>query len=431
MRKPERIWMAPGENYHFCFTMKAEGETAEVLVYSSLTSEKWWEKSPQVSTKEFDKALKDAKENGAKKLNIRINSPGGEVYAAVAMRSMVINNKFDSVRVMIEGLCASAATLFATIPGAHVVIAEGSEFMIHNPMTICWGNAAEMEEVADHLHKLEEQFHAMYAARTGKTEDQIREWMDKTTWFSPKEAIDNGFCDELLSTEKVAACASAEDLAMLKNMYPNVPDTITVGEKAFADGGIVDPAVLFSDHPEAGQEDILPLHRTMSAKEYLSSEFRFTFKPVSNGSPVAGEPTEINHEEEENPMSIEELTLDQLKEGNPALYDQVQQEAVEAERNRLSEIDDLTVPGYEGMAAEAKANGTSAMDFQKMIVKAMKEKGSQFMQARQEETAPAQEVAGGSPSDNAKTEEQEIQDFAKDVAGYASEYTSNGGNGMF
>ena len=418
MRIPERhIWMAPGENYHFCFTMKAEGEEAEVMVYSTLVSEKWWEKSPAVSTKDFDKALKDAKENGAKKLNIRINSPGGEVYAAVAMRSMVINNKFESVRVMIEGLCASAATLFATIPGAHVVIAEGSEFMIHNPMTICWGNAAEMEEVADHLHKMEDQFHTMYAAKTGKAEDQIKEWMDATTWFSPQEAIDNGFCDELLSTEKVAACASAEDLAMLKNMYPNVPDTITVKEKVFATGGIVNPDVLFSGHPEALGK--------------ATSEYRFTLNPVSNGSPVAGEPTEINHEEEENPMEINELTKDQLKEGNPALYDQVQQEAVEAERARLAEIDDLTVPGYEGMAAEAKANGTSAMDFQKLIVKAMKEKGNQFMQARQEETTPAQEVAGGSPSDNAKTEEQEIQDTAKDIAGFAADYASNAGNGMF
>lgn len=130
-------------------------------------------------------------------------------------------------------------------------------------------------------------------------------------------------------------------------------------------------------------------------------------------------------------MNIEELTIEQLREGNPALYDQVRQEAVEAERARLAEIDDLTVPGYEGMAAEAKANGTSTMEFQKLIVKAMKKKGNQFMQARQEETAPAQDVAGGSPSDNAETEEQEIQDTAKDIAGFAADYASNAGNGMF
>lgn len=427
----KKVWMAPGENYRLCFTMKAEGEDAEVMVYSTIVSEKWSDRSKAVAADDFDKALKDAKKKGAKKLNIRINSPGGEVYAAVAMRSMVINNNFDSVNVMIEGLCASAATLFATIPGAHVVIAEGSEFMIHNPMTITWGNAAEIEKVADHLHKLEEQFHSIYADRTGKSEDQIKEWMDATTWFSAKEAIENGFCDELLATKKVAACVSQEELAMLKSLYPNVPDTITVKKGVFddafralenafsgglADGGFADLGTLFFNHPEASDEDIIPGGQN---------------NKVTNGSPVAGEPSEINFKEEENPMEINELTEDQLREGNPALYDQVQQEAVAAERRRLEEIDDLTVPGYEEMAAQAKADGTSAMDFQKQIVKAMKEKGKQFMQARTEETTPAKDVAGGAPSDDEKTEEQEIQDFAKDVAGYASEYTSNGGNGMF
>ena len=407
MRTPKRnVWMAPSENYHFCFTMKAEGEEAEVMVYIQIVSTKWWEKSPLVSTKEFDQALKDAKEKGAKKLNIRVNSPVGEVYAAVAMRSMVINNKFDSVRVMIEGLCASAATLFATIPNAHVVIAEGSEFMIHNPMTICWGNAAEMEEVADHLHKMEEQFHAMYAERTGKTEDQIKEWMDKTTWFSPKEAIENGFCDELLSTEKVAACASVEDLVMLKNMYPNVPDTIIVNEEASAVGT-----------------------EAKTTKEIISE----IIEEISNGTPVdhAGEPSEIKFKEE-NPMELANLTMDQLREGNPALFDQIQQDAVIAERTRIADIEELTTPGYEAMAAEAKANGTSAIDFHKAVVKAMKEKGASFLQARRDETAPAKDVVGGDPiMDDAQNVAEKEDAAAKILAKYAEEYKGSADGGMF
>ena len=176
------------ERYIIRFSMKAEGDEAEVMIYSAIDSEKWW--GDETTPADFDKALKEARKNGATKLNVRINSPGGDVYSAVAMRSMIINAGFESVRVMIEGLCASAATLFATIPDASVVIAEGSEFMIHNPMTIAWGNAAEMEKTVDHLHKLESQFHGMYAAKTGQTEDQIKEWMDAETWFTAKEACD-------------------------------------------------------------------------------------------------------------------------------------------------------------------------------------------------------------------------------------------------
>ena len=126
----------------------------------------------------------------------------------------------------------------------------------------------------------------------------------------------------------------------------------------------------------------------------------------------------------------ENTTVDQLREANPALLAQVQQDAVAAERARLSDIDALTVPGYEQMAQEAKDNGTSAMDFQKQIVAAMKQKGTNFLQARAEETAPAAEVAGGTPADNGRTEEQEIQDNAKAIAEYAKSFSPNAG-GMY
>ena len=378
--RPPVMMAAVNEKYRMRYTMKADGEDAEIMVYSEIVSEKWW--NEETSTGDFDKALKEAKKNGARNLNIRINSPGGEVWAAVAMRSMVINAEFDNVRVMIEGLCASAATLFATIPDAHVVIASGSEFMIHNPMTITWGNANQIEETVDHLRKMEAQFHEMYAARTGQTEDQIKEWMDATTWFTAKEAVEYGFCDELLETEKIAACVTARDLALMKTMYKDVPEEISVIN-------------------------------------------------VSNGTPVAGVPTENILNEEENPMELDNLTLDQLRDGNPALLAQVQQEAVAAERERLSDIDALTVPGYEDLAEQAKANGTSAIDFQKQIVAAMKQKGASFLQARQQETQPAASVAGGTPTDNGRNEEQEIQDFAKSVAEYASQQIPNTDSGMF
>ena len=374
----KKIWMAPNEQYRIRFTMKMAGEDAEVMVYSEISSEKWW--GDETTTGDFDKALKEAVKNGAKNLNIRINSPGGEVYAAVAMRSMVINAGFQNVRVMVEGLCASAATLFATIPDAHVVIAEGSEFMIHNPMTISWGNAQDLEKTVDHLHKMEQQFHGMYATKTGQTEDQIKEWMDATTWFTAKEACDYGFCDELLASEPVAACVTQKEMALMTDIYGKVPEGITT---------------------------------------------------VSNGTPVAGDPSENNNLEEDFSMELENLTMDQLRDGNPALLAQIQQEAVEAERDRLADIDALTTPGYEEMAEQAKANGTSVMDFQRQIVAAMKEKGNRFIQARQEETAPAQDVAGGAPAGNAKTEEQEIQEHANDVSKYAAEASGTGASNMF
>lgn len=130
-------------------------------------------------------------------------------------------------------------------------------------------------------------------------------------------------------------------------------------------------------------------------------------------------------------MELENLTTEQLRDGNPALYAQVQQDAVAAERERLSDIDALTVPGYENMAEQAKANGTSAMDFQKQLVAAMKQKGANFIQSRQEETAPAQQVAGQAAAGSAQSEEQEIQENAKAIAEEAKAYSGSGNGGMY
>lgn len=412
-----KTWMAAAnEQYRIRFTMKAEGEDAEVMVYSEIVSDKWWD--DEVSTGDFDKALKEAKKNGAKNLNIRINSPGGEVYAAVAMRSMVINAGFEKVRVMVEGLCASAATLFATIPGAHVVIAEGSEFMIHNPMTITWGNAQEIEKTVDHLRKMEDQFHGMYAAKTGQTEDQIKEWMDATTWFTAKEAVDNGFCDELLASEKIAACVSKRDMALMKAIYGGVPEQVAEKDEALAFGGVLKAIESMVFPGDNAQELILP----PTAK---------TTK-VSNGTPVAGVPSENKSsrkgETKKMEKEIKDISEEELRAENPALYEQVQQAAVTAERTRLSDIDALTDPGYEDLAEQAKANGTSAMDFHKQLIAAKKQKGAEFLDQRKDETAPAEDVTGGAPED--KAPEQEIDDFAKEMAVYTKEYADDS-EGMF
>ena len=130
-------------------------------------------------------------------------------------------------------------------------------------------------------------------------------------------------------------------------------------------------------------------------------------------------------------MQIDEHTAEQLQEQNPDLIAQIRQDAVNAERARLEDIDALTLPGYEEMAAQAKADGTSALDFQKQVVAARKKKGAEFMDSRRTETAPAQQVTGGKPDDNKKTEDQEIQDNAKDMAEYAKQYNAYDAGGMY
>lgn len=374
--------MPRNNRFRFGYDLRMEAEQeAEIMIYGYITQYKWDEDDPDVTAKEFDKLLKDAKEKGATKLHLRINSGGGNVWQAVAMRAMLLNSSFDEISVDIEGLCASAATLFVCLPNVHVRIAEGSEFMIHNPSTGVWGTSADFRKALDRLTKMETDDHTMYATRTGQTEEQIKAWMDAETWFSAREAVEYGFCDELLEAGEIAACAvSPEIMETMRGMYHNIPNDVTQVTNT---------------------------------------------KPVSPTEPTAaaGDVTENNNQtEKEDPnMEINEITMDQLKTGNPALYEQIMQAGAAQERERISEIDDLTPAGYEEMAQQAKENGTDAVTFCKQIAKAQREKGKTFIAQRVEETQPAQQVKGGSAADNdGANEDEEIKQFAKEMGDMAS-----------
>jgi len=368
MDNPERFVL------RYDMNMSADGEQAEVMVYSQIVSRKWRQEDPEVTAIDFDKILKDAKAKGAKRLHMRINSPGGNVYQAVAMRAMLLRGGFDEITATIEGLCASAATLLTSLPGMKVVIADGSSFMIHNPMCGVYGTSAEMLHEAERLQKMEKDCHRIYAERSGKTEDEIKDMMDKETWMTAKEAVKNGFCDEVLKGAQAVACVTEEQMEAMQRMYRSVPEM-------------------------AVQQPETPSVSTAGG---------------SSTTPAASENT--SNQEESN-MEIKDITMDQLRAENPELLNQ----AIAAERQRVQDIDDLTLPGYEQMAAEAKKNGTSAMEFQKMVVKAQREKGNDFMKNRTKETGASANVTGGASDDHDGNDEAEMKAFLKEMAEYSAE----------
>lgn len=380
--------------------LSADNSEAEIMLYGQIIEdmpENWKFSKEDKSAADFDKAIKSVKESGAKKLTLRVNSPGGIVTEAVAMRGILCTAGFEKISIRIEGLCASAATIIATIPGAHVQIAPGSEYMIHNPWTIDWGNAEQFEHTAQHLRAEEATTRAFYAKKTGQTDEQIKAWMDAETWFTAEDAVKNGFCDELLAegddgTGKIAACVTLRTMSAMKAMYSNIPSTLSVRE---------DPA------PQTN---------------------------VSNTELVVAAgvvPENTQSEEETSSMDITNMTPEQLRSENAALYDSIMQAGGAQERQRLQDIDDLTPAGYEAMAREAKENGTSAMDYHKAIIKAQREKGQQFIAQRAAETAAASSIRGGASEESAGGVEQEISANAKEVAEYAKAASVSMDGGMY
>lgn len=139
----------------------------------------------------------------APKINLRINSPGGDVFAAKAIAT-AIRNHHATVTAYIDGLAASAATTIA-IAADEVVMSPGAFFMIHNPWTMAMGDAQEMAKLSAMLEKVGQSIAAEYSAKTGLDAAQITDMMNAETWMNADEALANGFVNRIDAGMKAAA----------------------------------------------------------------------------------------------------------------------------------------------------------------------------------------------------------------------------------
>lgn len=126
-------------------------------------------------------------------INLRINSPGGDVFEAVTIKNFLASKEIP-VNVFIDGEAASAATILM-LAGDTITMGEGSTLFIHNAWTSTSGNAAELRKMADDLEKVSGEMRKLYATRTGLPEDQIQAIMDKETYLTADEAVAMKFAD--------------------------------------------------------------------------------------------------------------------------------------------------------------------------------------------------------------------------------------------
>ncbi|MBR7084667.1 MAG: Clp protease ClpP, partial [Oscillospiraceae bacterium] len=133
-------------------------------------------------------------------LTLWLNSPGGNVFAAAEIYTM-IRDYPHNVRVRIASIAASAASVIA-MAGDTVQMSPTSLLMIHDPSTIAMGNAKDMEKAITVLNEIKESIINAYAAKTGLSRNRISKLMSDETWINAKKAVELGFADEILFDEK-------------------------------------------------------------------------------------------------------------------------------------------------------------------------------------------------------------------------------------
>lgn len=131
----------------------------------------------------------------AKTLNVEINSPGGDVFTALAIYNM-LKASGKTVVVKVLGVAASAASIIA-MAGSKRIMPANTLMMIHNPQTTTAGNAADHHASASTLEKIGQSMVAIYATQTGLPDAEIQKMLGVDTWMSADEALALGFATQV------------------------------------------------------------------------------------------------------------------------------------------------------------------------------------------------------------------------------------------
>ena len=173
-------------------TKNDEAKSADIVMYGTIGSDEFWDDVCDKTIKEEIGNLGDV-EN----INLHINSPGGSVFAAVAIANTLKNHK-AKVTAFIDGLAASAATIITSACDI-VKMPKNALFMIHNPLTWAYGNKQELEKTGILLDKVKDSILETYLAKAkGKTKEELSALMDEEKWFNAEEAKEYGFIDEIV-----------------------------------------------------------------------------------------------------------------------------------------------------------------------------------------------------------------------------------------
>ncbi len=178
----------------FAFTPAASADAPDTLAIFDEIG--FW----GVQAKDFVADLRNVK---SKTLNVEINSPGGDVFAGLAIYN-ALKSSGKEIVVKVMGVAASAASLIA-MAGDKIVMPKNTFMMVHNPWSFAVGNADELREQANVLDKIGDSLLQTYVSRTGKSEDEIAPLLAKDTWLTANEALELGFATEVVDEVKANA----------------------------------------------------------------------------------------------------------------------------------------------------------------------------------------------------------------------------------
>lgn len=362
---------------HFALAVNENGDTAEIKMYGNVVKKRpidWWTGKPAegdfIIGSEVVKKLEEL--DSCKKLNIRFNSLGGDVHEAILihnrLREMAKNG--TEITCSVDGVAMSAGSMIMCAAD-RVTVTSSSLIMIHKSSTLLYGwyNEDQLLAVIAESKPYDKAIAAAYRRKTGKTEKELLEMMSAETYMTGEEAVEKGFADELLESDgelNIAACADRTALKINGEYFSlmglKCPDNIPLAiepEQTEGEGVAID------------------------SKSENNKEVKIVAKNLK----------ELRAENPELAKAIEdEIKSDCLQQELSAAGEASQKaakEAVEAERKRLAEIDEIAPLFNEDLVKEAKFgdNACTAAELAYRAAKADAKKGADYLERMKKDTA--------------------------------------------
>lgn len=329
-KQPNKQESPPKANKFWNFVAEAEESPAELILYGEIaSSESWWRDT--VTPKKFSDELRALGE--VSEIVVRINSGGGDVFAANAIYTRLKDHK-AKITVKIDGWAASAATIIA-MAGDTIQIPANGVFMIHDPKmgVIGYYGAEEFVKLSEELAVIKKSIINGYALKTGKDEAEISALMSNETWYDGEQAVENGFCNEIMFGEVNTEVENASHI---------VVNSVSIDLERY-------PAI---------------------PKMLLNSRASGCL-PYKN---------EVTNKTEKGVNEMEIKTVDGLKLAYPELVAKIAENAAETERKRIQAVESVSLPGFEEIVDKAKFETPATAETVAMLIIAeQKKQGNTYL----------------------------------------------------
>ena len=156
-------------------------------------------------------------ERVSRRIHVRINSNGGEVYSGIAIFNALRHSQAD-IRIYVDGIAASMASVIA-LCGKPVEMSKYARLMLHSVSGGCYGNKQDLQRCMEEIESLEGSLSEIYAERLGMSQEEVRQtYFDgEDHWLTAQEALDLGFIDGIYDADPVPADSTPAQIYTLFN----------------------------------------------------------------------------------------------------------------------------------------------------------------------------------------------------------------------